>query len=120
MTTLRMTHTISYEVMDCRNHIVCETVKTYPCYDDCLDIFYKTLNESKHARIDLVVRDGLGMPIFRTTLLDLSYIEDKTSEPCYLDPYGHYDSPSVYNSDYKDSPNVGYEFYTMPTKQWRE
>lgn len=116
--SLRMTHTISYEVMDCRNHIVCETVKTYPCYDSCLDIFYKILNESKHARIDLVVRDGLGTPMFRTPLLDMEYVEKSNAGPYYSDPFGHFGNPTVYNSDYKDSQNAGYEFYTKPTKQW--
>lgn len=60
---LKTIHTLSYEVMDCRTHLVSETVATYPSYDACLDKFYKILDEAKHAKIDLVVRDGLGSPI---------------------------------------------------------
>lgn len=115
---LKTIHTLTYEVMDCRTHLVSETVATYPSYNACLDKFYKILDEAKHAKIDLVVRDGLGSPIFRTSLLDMSLIDKDHKGYSYSDPYGWFGTPSVYNSDYKDAPNSGYEFYTHPTKQW--
>lgn len=114
---LKTIHTLSYEVMGCKTHIVSETVATYPSYNACLDKFYATLNEAKHAKIDLVVRDGLGSPVFRTSLLDLCLIDKEHRGQYYSDPYGWFGIPSVYNSDYKDAPNGGYEFYTRPTKQ---
>ena len=117
-TELKTIHTLSYEVMDCRTHSVSETVATYSSYDACLDKFYKVLDEAKHAKIDLVVRDGLGSPIFRTSLLDMSFVDKEHKGQSYSDPYGWFSTPSVYNSDYKDAPNNGYEFYTRPTKQW--
>lgn len=117
-TELKNIHTLSYEVMDCRTHLVSETVATYSSYDACLDKFYKILYEAKHAKIDLVVRDGLGSPIFRTSLLDMSFVDKDCKVLLYSDPYGWFGTPSVYNSAYKDAPNSGYEFYTKPTKQW--
>lgn len=114
---LQTIHTLSYEVMDCRSHIVSETVATYSSYDLCLDKFYKVLHEAKHAKIDLVVRDGSGTSIFRTSLLDISvgYKDNKGTQ--YSDLYGWFGYPSVYNADYKDASNSGYEFYSKPIKQ---
>jgi hypothetical protein len=45
-TKLKTIHTLSYEVMDCRTHLVSETVATYSSYDACLDKFYMNLAES--------------------------------------------------------------------------
>ena len=117
-TELKTTHTLSYEVMDCRTHLVSETVATYSSYDACLDKFYKVLDEAKHAKIDLVVRDGLGTPIFRTSLLDMCSVDKEYKGQFYSDLYGRFGSPSVYNAAYRDAPNGGYEFYTKPTKLW--
>lgn len=117
-TELKTIHTLSYEVMDCRIHLISETVATYSSYNACLEKFYKILEEAKHAKIDLVVRNGLGEPIFRTSLLDVNVVNKDYKEQLYSDPYGWFGNPSVYNSTYKDSPNNGYEFYTKPTEQW--
>lgn len=117
-TELKTIHTLSYEVMDCRTHLVSETVETYSSYDACLGKFYAILNEAGHAKIDLVVRDGTGSPLFRTSLLDMSFVDRDFKGQLYSDPYGWFGTPSVYNADYKDAPNSGYEFYTKPTKTW--
>ena len=114
----RYDHKLSYEVMDCRTNLISETVSTYSSYDDCLDTFYKVLDEAKHAKIDLVVRDGSGSPIFRKTILDMSFSDSEYKGKSYSDPYGWFGIPSVYNSDYENAPNNGYEFYTKPTKRW--
>ena len=110
-------HTLSYEVMDCSKYNMSETVGTYSSFDECCDKFHFIFNSVGHAKIDLVVRDGRGTPVFRKTLFGLCDVK-KDSGEMYTDPYGHYNSPSVYNTVYKDSPNQGYEFYTPSTKSY--
>lgn len=108
-------HTLSYEVMDCSKYNMSETVGTYSSFDACCDEFHSVFNNIGHAKIDLVVRDGRGTPLFRKTLLELCDVKGDSGE-MYTDPCGYYNSPSVYNPAYKDSQNQGYEFYTSSTK----
>lgn len=108
-------HTLSYEVMS-KQFCISETVATFSTYREAIPTFEKTFDQCKHASIDLVVRDGAGTPLFRTSVLEL---QSSDSNQMYSDPYGHFGQPSVYNRAYLDSPNGGYEFYTQPTKQWR-
>lgn len=115
---LKLTHKITYEVM--RKHFcVSETVGTFESYNECLEIFKSTFEDSRHASIDLVVRDGTGVLVFRKPLIEIDDCKDG-KELTYSDPYGWFGIPSVYNSDYKNFPNGGFEFYTKPTKTYSE
>lgn len=103
---LSFEHHITYEVM----RIVCcvsETVATFKTFAECTKAFTETMGDSKHASIDLVLRNGNGDLLFRQTLLESNMRQG--CEPEYSDPYGWF-GPSVFNKDY------GYESYSMPPR----
>ena len=108
-------HSLTYEVMRKRFGIS-ETAGTYKTYTRALPRFQKVYAESKHASIDLVVRDGTGKPLFRKSLIDLDALDGST---VYRDLYGWFGNPSVYNPDYAQGEDGGYEFYSPPSKGFK-
>ena len=116
LTGKKYEHTLSYEVMQ-KHTCVSETVGTYMTYEAAWPKLMEVYKENPHVSIDLVVRDGYGTPVVRQALIELDACDN--TQPTYSDPYGdRFSIYSAYNSDYKDYPNEGKEFYTRPAKQF--
>lgn len=108
-------HTISYEVMQ-KYMCVSVTVGTFKSYEEARTKAQEVYDKNPHVSIDLVVRDGYGTSVVRQSLLEFDACDG--TQQNYSDLYGWFGTPPVYNADYKDSKNYGYEFYTKLTKQY--
>lgn len=106
-------HTLTYEVIEQRLCSPVQTIYTSQNYDDCLPIFKGLLDRDKKARIDVVLRESNGLPLFRTSIIEVEMLcKDIVSQ--YRD-YGHYGA-NVYNHDYRDRPWAGYEICSAPVR----
>ncbi len=106
---------MSYEVVQLKK----QTVFSSDFYYEAFDVFKEYLEKDKQARLDLVVRIVKdGIPLFRTTILDLTFVQENSLSSYNGDEYGRY-GYSVYNHTYKDSEWGGYECYSHPLKLFK-
>ncbi len=90
-----------------------QTVFTGKTFKDCLEELKNNADErlQTHFSIDVVVRDGDGVPMFRQSLFSLNAIDN--NEVKYIDLYGRY-GHCVYNENFKHKYWRGNENYSRP------